>query len=169
MAGAALEQISAAARGLAAALQTIREIGDASALERAVADAFPGGTVAVDRAGGRFALQMRQHGLLRALGASELYLLWIAALLTPRPPQLLVLNEPETSLHPDLLPPLARLIAHAATSTQVIVVSHAARLIATLEEEAAECSAIRLEKELGETKLAGDPEQERPAWSWPSR
>ena len=31
------------------------------------------------------------------------YLLWVAALLTPRPPELLVLNEPETSLHPDLL------------------------------------------------------------------
>jgi len=42
------------------------------------------------------------------------YLLWIAALLTPRPPALMVLNEPETSLHPDLLPALARLIARAA-------------------------------------------------------
>ena len=56
---------------------------------------------------------MQQHGLLRPLKAAELsdgtlrYLLWIAALLTPRPPGLLVLNEPETSLHPDLLPALA--------------------------------------------------------------
>jgi predicted ATPase len=31
-------------------------------------------------------------------------------LLSPRPPTLMILNEPETSLHPDLLPPLARLI-----------------------------------------------------------
>ena len=60
---------------------------------------------------------MRQHGLLRPLKAAELsdgtlrYLLWVAALLTPRPPGLLVLNEPETSLHPDLLPALGRLIA----------------------------------------------------------
>ena len=64
---------------------------------------------------------MQQHGLLRPLKAAELsdgtlrYLLWVAALLTPRPPGLLVLNEPETSLHPDLLPALARLIAHAAS------------------------------------------------------
>ncbi|HXE06473.1 MAG TPA: AAA family ATPase [Acidobacteriaceae bacterium] len=42
------------------------------------------------------------------------FLLWTAALLSPRPPELMVLNEPETSLHPDLLPALARLIAGAA-------------------------------------------------------
>ncbi|KRP58087.1 hypothetical protein TU79_21505 [Pseudomonas trivialis] len=35
------------------------------------------------------------------------YLLLIAALLTPRPPSMMALNEPETSLHPDLLPALA--------------------------------------------------------------
>ena len=62
--------------------------------------------------GGWFEVEMQQHGLLRPLKAAELsdgtlrYLLWIAALLTPRPPGLLVLNEPETSLHPDLLPAL---------------------------------------------------------------
>jgi len=53
------------------------------------------------------------------------YLLWIAALHTPRPPPLMVLNEPETSLHPDLLPALARLITRAASRSQVWVVSHA--------------------------------------------
>ena len=69
---------------------------------------------------GRYELQLQQHGLLRPLSAAELsdgtlrYLLWRAALLTPRPPELMVLNEPETSLHPDLLPALARLILAAA-------------------------------------------------------
>jgi predicted ATPase len=37
----------------------------------------------------------------------------------------MVLNEPETSLHPDLLPALARLITRAAQFTQVWVVFHA--------------------------------------------
>ena len=98
---------------LAAALQTIRAIGDAEALAAAVDDAFPGSTVSVCLTDAWFAVEMQQHGLLRPLGAGELsdgtlrYLLWVAALLTPRPPQLLVLNEPETSLHPDLLPALA--------------------------------------------------------------
>lgn len=157
---------------LAAALQTILEIGDPQALAEAVADAFPGCEVSISHGDGRFELEMRQHGLLRPLRAAELsdgtlrYLLWIAALLTPRPPSLLVLNEPETSLHPDLLPALARLIARAAERSQVIVVSHAPRLIAALEEQPS-CHSIVLEKALGETKIAGD--EDRPAWQWPSR
>ena len=71
----------------------------------------------------------------RPLGAAELsdgtlrYLLWIAALLSPRPADLLVLNEPETSLHPDLLLPLGELISAAAGRTQVIAVTHSASLI----------------------------------------
>ena len=85
------------------------------------------------------------------LSAAELsdgtlrYLLLVAALLTPRPPSMMVLNEPETSLHPDLLPALARLIRHAAQHCQVWVVSHAPRLVAALEEDEA-CHSIRLEK-----------------------
>jgi predicted ATPase len=38
------------------------------------------------------------------------------------------LNEPEASLHPDLLEPLARLIASAAQRSQVWVVTHSERL-----------------------------------------
>ena len=97
-----------------------------------------------------------QHGLLRPLTAAELsdgtlrYLLWIAALLTPRPPSLMILNEPETSLHPDLLPALARLIEKASTRAQVWVVSHASRMISALKESK-HCNAITLTKELGET------------------
>jgi predicted ATPase len=117
---------------------------------------------------------MRQHGLLRPLRAAELsdgtlrYLLWIAALLTPRPPQLLVLNEPETSLHPELLPALGRLIARAAQRSQLIVVSHAPRLIAALEESR-DSNSITLEKDLGETRVAGVERLDRPRWQWPSR
>ena len=159
---------------LAAALQTIREIGDAAALETAVSDAFPGSTIAIDRSGGRLALEVRQHGLLRPLQAAELsdgtlrYLLWIAALLTPRPPALMVLNEPETSLHPDLLPALARLIGRAARDTQVWVVSHAQLLTDALLADPA-CTSLRLEKELGETRIEGQRMLDAPAWQWPTR
>lgn len=159
---------------LAAALQTIREIGDGDALDAAIDDAFPGARIGIVNQGGRFAVQMFQQGLLRPLGTAELsdgtlrYLLLAAALLSPRPPSLLVLNEPETSLHPDLLPALGRLIALAAERTQVLVVSHAARLIATLARSEG-CVALQLEKEFGETTIAGLHELERPAWSWPAR
>lgn len=117
---------------------------------------------------------MLQHGLLRPLKAAELsggtlrYLLWIAALHTPRLPELMVLNEPETSLHPALLPLLARLIKHAAKQSQVLVVSHATRLIAALEREG-DSHSIMLEKELSETRIAGLHHLDQPAWRWPAR
>ena len=77
---------------VAAALQTIREIGDAAALDAAIESAFPGSrlTIAATEEG-RLSVQLHQHGLLRPLAAAELsdgtlrYLLWIAALLSPRP------------------------------------------------------------------------------------
>ena len=159
---------------LAAALQTIREIGDGEALDQSVIDAFPGGAVAVHNANGWFEVEMRQHGLLRPLKAAELsdgtlrYLLWVAALLTPRPPGLLVLNEPETSLHPDLLPALARLIALAAERSQVLVVSHAPALVDALQQRD-DCRSIMLDKMFGETKAVGDDDRSGAPWQWPSR
>ncbi|WP_202842971.1 AAA family ATPase [Luteimonas saliphila] len=159
---------------LAAAWATIREIGDGAALDAAVADAFPGARVAVVVEGGRLSLEFRQHGLLRPLSAAELsdgtlrYLLWIAALLTPRPPPLMVLNEPETSLHPDLLPALARLIGLASRRTQVWVVSHASRLIAALEE-IPDCNPIGLVKQDSQTRIDGQGMLNAPVWHWPER
>jgi predicted ATPase len=160
-------------RDLAAALQSIRAIGDGPALDAAVEDAFPGASVRVIT-GDRFTVMFEQHGLLRPLSAAELsdgtlrYLLWIAALLTPRPPSLMILNEPETSLHPDLLPALARLIEKASKRTQVWVVSHASRMISALKETR-NCNAITLTKELGETAIEGQGMLDAPPWKWPER
>lgn len=160
-------------RDLAAALQTINEIGDPQALQQAVSDAFPGARLEIEPLqGGRFAIAFYQEGLLRPLSAAELsdgtlrYLLLIAALLTPRPPTMMVLNEPETSLHPDLLPALARLIIRASQQCQVWVVSHARRLISALQEDP-ECNCIVLEKTLGQTGIVGQRVLDEPAWYWP--
>jgi predicted ATPase len=160
---------------VASALLTITMLGDASLVDAAVDDAFPGSKVSVTaNDDGRLIVQMSQYGLLRPLSAAELsdgtlrYLLWIAALLTPRPPQLMVLNEPETSLHPDLLSALARLIAKVAERTQVVVVTHASRLIDSLEEQPG-CNSIRLEKSFGETVLTGNSQRSVPKWRWPTR
>jgi predicted ATPase len=160
-------------RDLAAALQTIREIGDPEALQAAISDAFPGATLNVaPLQGGRFAIEFYQEGLLRPLSAAELsdgtlrYLLLVAALLTPRPPTLMVLNEPETSLHPDLLPALARLIIRASEQCQVWVVSHARRLISALQQDP-ECNCIVLEKNFGQTGMVGQRMLDEPVWYWP--
>ena len=125
-------------------------------MDAAISDAFPGARIDVSGNGAYMEIEMQQHGLLRPLKASELsdgtlrYLLLVAALLSPRPPTLMILNEPETSLHPDLLPSLARLIVQAAERSQVMVVSHAPVLVAALEA-AADSTQIVLEKQLGET------------------
>lgn len=165
---------------LAAALQTIRETGDPASLDAAVDDAFPGSRVGVVDSGGRFELQLHQRGLNRPLGAAELsdgtlrYLLWAAALLTPRPPSLLVLNEPETSLHPDLLRPLADLILTATKDTQIVLVTHARPLADAIEKGAPrhrlDVNSIELLKEFGQTTVAGrEGPLDEPLWYWPKR
>jgi predicted ATPase len=161
-------------RDLVAALETIREIGNGPALHEAIADAFPGASIGSVEVDGRLKLEFTQPGLLRPLSAAELsdgtlrFLLWAAALMTPRPPPLMVLNEPETSLHPDLLPALGRLIARASRNTQVWVVSHANRLVATLKEDC-ECNAMELDKALGESIVGTWGTLEEPGWRWPER
>jgi predicted ATPase len=156
---------------LAAALQTIREIGSGEDLDRAIADAFPASEIEITNSEGYFEIEMRQHGLLRPLKAPELsdgtlrYLLLMAALLSPRPPPLMILNEPETSLHPDLLPPLGRLISRASRQSQIIVVTHAAALLPELGA-ATGVRRIILEKQLAETLVQ---DSEAFGWTWPSR
>ncbi len=156
---------------LAAALQTIMEIGDPDALAETIDDAFPGTQISVSSRDGWFECAVHQKGLLRPLTASEVsdgtlrYLMLAAALLSPRPPRLLVLNEPETSLNPSLLPALARLIRHAASTTQVIVVSHAEPLIDALIAEP-DVRTLSLEKRWGETQIQ---DADRPRWTWLKR
>jgi len=158
---------------LAAAVQTILEIGDAEGFQTAIADAFPGCRLTVETTLPVFRLQLHQPGLLRPLDAAELsdgtlrYLLLAAALFSPRLPPLLVLNEPENSLHPDLLAPLARLIAAVADRSQVWVVAHAELLITALAKTPG-CTLLRLEREVGATVLPGQTVLERAAWRWPT-
>ncbi|MEP7331060.1 MAG: AAA family ATPase [Terracoccus sp.] len=175
------------ASDLAAALQTIRENGR-SGLDAAVADAFQGAILDIAVTDGRFDVRLHQPGMLRPLSSAELsdgtlrYLIWVAALLTVDPPPLMVLNEPETSLHPDLIAPLSRLIRAAAERSQVMVVSHSASLIAALGIDDASddddegrvglgspARAVTLEKDLGETFVPGQGLLTTPGWNWGSR
>lgn len=162
-------------RDLAAAIQTIREIGDDAALDEALDDAFPGSVLDISISeDNRFTLSLQQPGMLRPLSAAELsdgtlrYLLLTAALLTPRPPNLMVLNEPETSLHPDLLPALGQLIIKASERSQVWVISHAPRLINALERHDA-CHSVHLHKPMGATEIPGQGILDEPGWQWPDQ
>lgn len=161
---------------LAAAWQTIVEVGDARALAESVDAAFPGSRVEITSSGGLFELALRQPGMLRPLTAAELsdgtlrYLLWVAALLSPRLAELTVLNEPEASLHPDLLPALAALIDRACEGSQIVVVTHAAPLVDALRECAAgDVAVLRLVKEDGRTVVEGQGTLDEPPWHWLER
>lgn len=171
---------------LAAAVETIREAGHTD-LDEAIADAFDGARLTVEVHDGYFDLRLHQPGMLRPLRTAELsdgtlrFVLWATALLTTAPPPLLVLNEPETSLHPRLLPPLARLIQAAAARTQVVVVSHSATLIEALRvtpvadwlddapDDRPPGMLLELSKDLGETQVVGLGRLTTPRWEWGSR
>lgn len=158
---------------LAAALQTIIEVGDTKALAEAIAEAFDGAQleIAVDRA--RFQLLLISRGVSRPLEAAELsdgtlrYLALLAALHSPRAPELLVLNEPEASLHPRLLAPLAQQVVAAARESQIIVVSHAGPLVDAIAR-AKDAVRIELAKAHGETTVLGRNRLEEPPWKWSS-
>jgi predicted ATPase len=147
---------------LAAALMTI--IRDEPAyLNSAINDAFPGTALVVNADKGRFSIAFNMRGVGRPLDARELsdgtirYLCLLAALLTPRPPTLLALNEPESSLHPDLLEPLAKLIAQASRSSQIWITTHSIALAKYIESYSG-TAPVRLEKVGGATVVVENDE-----------
>jgi predicted ATPase len=159
-------------RDLAAAWQTIREIGDGGRLDELVAGALAQSVVQISsQDDGRLMVQLQQPGILRALRAHELsegtlrFLMLAAALLTPRPPSMMVLNEPEVSLHPELIPPLAQLIGEASEKMQIWVVTHNQALVSLLSKVEGS-RQILLRKELGQTLAEVPDYDESTPWRW---
>ncbi len=130
---------------LAAAFQTIVEIGDELLLMRILDQAFPGCVFYSDNTGGRFRMMMQREGLSRPLEPAEFsdgtlrFLCLAVALLSPRPPAFIALNEPENSLHPQMLPALASLIAEASRYSQIWLTSHSPGHCCKVSDEAAFC------------------------------
>lgn len=147
---------------LAAALMTIKESANDAALHSAIESAFPGSGLMIRSGDGVFEVQMAQPGIHRPLNAKELsdgtlrYLCLVAALMSPSPAPLLALNEPETSLHPEMIEPLAKLIARAADVSQIWITTHSKELALRLAELTV-CKPRELVKEGGETRIAGRP------------
>jgi predicted ATPase len=127
---------------LAAVFATLKHIrGDTVELDAAIDAAFPGARLLVpppDKTA-EFSLLYPDFPK-RPFAAAELsdgtmqFLALLGALLSYRLPPLIALNEPEASLHPDLLPALAQAIARAAERTQVWVVTHSQPLARAIEE-----------------------------------
>lgn len=143
---------------LAAALQTIIEIGDEDTLRSAINHAFPGSSLIIKCEHSRFEVLLQQSGMSRPFETRELsdgtlrYLCLVAALLSPRPSDFLALNEPEISLHPDLIEPLAELIFHASKYSQILVTTHNKRLAIYLADLSKQ-QPIVLDKSSGFTEV----------------
>jgi len=147
---------------LAAVIATLIHIrGDSHPLDRAIEDAFPGAALVVPEPDhhARFGLTFPDHPR-RVFDASELsegtlhYIALAGALLAYRPPAFIALNEPESSLHGELLEPLARLIAVAAQRTQIWIVTHSQRLAGALERFAGAVPRTVVKRD-GETAIEG--------------
>jgi len=154
---------------LAAALQTILEIGDANTLQTIVAEALPGRLLQILsndelpwRKSPRYtelSVSLETEGCNRFLEARELsdgtlkFLCLAACLLSPRPPRLIALNEPEASLHPDLLLPLAKLIVRASEHSQIWVSTHSSVLAGKIHS-LSDAKPIELQLINGETVIA---------------
>ena len=145
---------------LAAVFATLAHIrGDAADLAAAVSEAFPGARLSVPlpERQASFGLSLPEFPN-RVFEPAELsdgtlrFLALAGALLAYRLPPFIALNEPEASLHPDLMAPLAGLIAKAAERSQVWLVTHSERLAQALEPH----GAVRpVQKVNGATQIAG--------------
>lgn len=128
---------------LAAVFATLRHIRHESPhLDEIVELAFPGSQLVVPTPGDYASFGMifpetpKRTFWAHELSDGTLQLLaLLGALLSYRLPPFIALNEPETSLHPSLLPALARTIVKAATNAQLWVVTHSQPLAEAIADE----------------------------------
>lgn len=154
--------LAADGANLGAVFGTLVEIRqDTIDLDRAIDRAFPGVTLAMAEAGRELSFTLHypdfphrqfepselSDGTLRFLGLA-------GALMAYRLPPFIALNEPESSLHPDLMKPLAEMIVQAAERTQLWLVTHSERLAKAIEDTGA--GAVRtVMKRNGATAIEG--------------
>lgn len=82
------------------------------------------------------------------------YICLLAVFMGYRLPPFIALNEPETSLHPSLLAPLARLIAKASRRADIWIVTHSEHLMDALRSESS-VPLRRVIKPKGATTIEG--------------
>jgi predicted ATPase len=147
---------------LAAVFATLAHIRqDTRALDDAVNLAFPGARLVLPKPE-----RLARFGMVfpefpdRVFEASELsdgtlrFLTLAGALMAYRLPPFIALNEPESSLHPDLMEPLAQMIVAASRRTQVWLVTHSHRLAEAIAATG-QGKVRTVLKEAGETQVEG--------------
>jgi len=85
---------------------------------------------------------LREKGLREPIPATRLsdgtirFMAMLALLLSPKPPTLLCMEEPELGLHPDAVYLLADLLVEASSRMQIVVTTHSDTLVSALSENA---------------------------------
>ena len=77
------------------------------------------------------------------------FLFLLAILLQPDPPPMIVIEEPELGLHPDVIPKLAALLIEASERTQLVITTHSRGLVDALGDDPE--SVVVCEKHDGES------------------
>jgi predicted ATPase len=95
------------------------------------------------------------------LSEGTLRFLWlITTLLAPPAPALMLIDEPEVSLHPELLKLLSALLQDASAGSQIIIATHSPDLIRWLEP----AEVLIADKEEGKTRLTWADELDLKEW-----
>ena len=88
--------------------------------------------------GGQVQFYLHEQGLGSPVPATRLsdgtirFVAILAALLTPKPPPLLCMEEPELGLHPDAVTIIAELLVEASRRMQLVVTTHSDALVSAL-------------------------------------
>lgn len=115
---------------------------------------------------GQVTLAWRQEPLTTPLYPGDLsegtlrFLWLVTTLLSPEPAPLTLIDEPEVSLHPDLIRLLAGLLQDAALRGMVMVATHSADLIRWLQPN----EVLVLDKEDGQTRASWADEMDLDEW-----
>ena len=128
-------------RNLALVLNQIEHAGD-TRLNQLLRQFFPRFERMSTRiSGGRVQFYLHESGFRAPIPATRLsdgtirFIAILATLLSPSPPPLVCIEEPELGLHPDAVALLADLLVDASERTQLVVTTHSDALVSALTDQ----------------------------------
>ncbi|MDD5035162.1 MAG: AAA family ATPase [Methylococcaceae bacterium] len=116
----------------------------------------------------RIQLRVRWKSLKREQSAADLsdgtlrFLFLLTVLASPDPPPVIAIDEPETGLHPSMLPVIAEFAQDAATRSQIIFTTHSPQFLDAFTDTRPTTTVAQWEN--GETALRTLPKEELEYW-----
>ena len=113
--------------------------------------------IVVNITGGTAQIFFHEEGLQHPVPATRVsdgslrYLCLLAVLCHPEPPPVICIEEPEISLHPDIIPELAKLLLETSAHSQIFITTHSDILVDALTDTPE--AVVVCEKHDGATEL----------------